>query len=625
MPRKNDDSAFMWTVLFLAVMAGMVWRQQSAISQRRLMTWTERPVTAAGVMIQAAYPRLAAHSTSLRKVCLHTSMDTFIRCANRLRPWVLWFALLSALLALQPLLARRFGSARHWRFEALIAAAMIAGTGGCGLGLAMPQAWPWPALWLGWAWAAINAAAGLCFLALAIRAYRGGSFRLQHGPAFRPPAVKAGPAITVGRVDPGILPGHARWLAGCGGDIRIPFDRLSCGITILGEKGAGKTRLLFAIHDAIRAQYPNIPILIHDPKCEWFRTYFDPTTDLFFAPHFKGTAAWTLWNDFRRVPELRHELLSTSVYAHQDREDTFWMDQAVDLLHQASGFGTVSQAAGYLGDIPHEHPDDKFLLSVFGTAKLGFLDLAKVEKMSAIAGSPPRCIDDFLRWPSRIILLDNPACASEQRGAFSLFLSAFLLRALSLPDVPVGTLRAVAIIDEALTFSLPPDVDRRIYALCRSKGVCIVAGAQRLPDRQQHERGEWRNAEYTFAMKCVDQDTQRDLSKRAGSLLFERMTKSTTTSPSERAAGPSYTKGEQDVSQEAIPPEHFGRLAPREFALFHDRGIVTGRTVDVAREQRDIALPAYDLREDARQMSIGLMNHAARTAQEAKGGQETWA
>ena len=238
--------------------------------------------------------------------------------------------------------------------------------------------------------------------------------------------------------------------------------------------------------------------------------------------------------------------------------------------------------------------------------------------MSTVAGSPARSVDDFLRWPGRIILLNNPACASEQRGAFSLFLSAFLLRALSMPDVPVGTLRAVAIIDEALTFSLPPDVDRRIYALCRSKGVCIVAGAQRLPDRQQHERGQWRNAEYTLAMKCVDQDTQRDLSKRAGSLLFQRMTKSTTTSSSERAAGPSFTRGEQDVSQEAIPPEHFGRLAPREFALFHDRGIVTGRTVDVAREQRDIVLPAYDLREDARQMSIGLIAQAAEDAQEAK-------
>jgi hypothetical protein len=426
---------------------------------------------------------------------------------------------------------------------------------------------------------------------------------------------KACPGFTVGRVDPGIMPGHSRWLATGGGDILLPFDRLSCGLTILGEKGAGKSRLLFAIHDAIRKRHPDVPILIHDPKSEWFRTYYDPKTDLFFAPHFKGTAAWSLWQDFREAPELRHELLSTCVYAHQDRDETFWMDQAVDLLHQAAGFKTLDEAVEYLEDIPHQHPEDKFLLSVFGTAKLGFLDLAKTELMSSIAGPEPRSIDDFLGQKGRIILLNNPSCASEQKGAFSLFLSAFLLRALSMPDVPEGTLRAVAIIDEALTFNLPPDVDRRIYTLCRSKGVCIVAGAQRLPDRQRSERGEWRTAEHTFAMKCVDQDTQRALTGKAGSLLFRRMAKSTTSSA--RQQGPSYTESEQDLRREAIPPEHFGRLSPREFVLFHDQGIVTGRTVDVGREQRGIALPRYDLREDVRRISMQLI--AGMPAQEKDG------
>ena len=210
---------------------------------------------------------------------------------------------------------------------------------------------------------------------------------------------------------------------------------------------------------------------------------------------------------------------------------------------------------------------------MFGTARLGFLDLVKVERMSSLSGPDARSIDDFLRWPGRIFLLNNPSCASEQKGAFSLFLSAFLLRALSLPDVPAGTLRAVAIIDEALTFNLPPDVDRRIHTLCRSKGVCIVAGAQRLPAREQHERGEWRNAEYAFAMKCVDQDTQRELSRRAGSLLFRRMAKSTTTSPAKHGSGSSRTTSEQDARQEAVPPEHFGRLAPREFAASYGNSV----------------------------------------------------
>jgi hypothetical protein len=121
-------------------------------------------------------------------------------------------------------------------------------------------------------------------------------------------------------------------------------------------------------------------------------------------------------------------------------------------------------------------------------------------------------------------------------------------------------------------------------------------------------------------MKCVDQDTQRELSKRAGSVHYQSMAKSTTTAPSQRAQGPSYTNSEHDMSHDAIPPEHFGRLAPREFALFHDQGIVTGRTVDVPREQRDIALPAYDRRDDVRRISMQLMS---KPNEGGRGGQ--WA
>ena len=618
MARKNDGSV-VGVAIFLVVMAGMVLHQQSATIQRRLMTWTETPETAVGVMARAAYPRLAVHSARFQQLCMYTAMNIFISLANQLRPFVPWFVLLSTLGGVLPLLTRRFGPARYWKFESLIAAAMITGTGGCGLGLAMPAAWPWPLFWLpGGILAAFNAATGIWFMALAAQVYRG-PLRLQYGPSFRPPAVQAAPAINLGRVDSDILPRHARWLAVSGGDIKIPYDQLSCGITVLGEKGAGKSRLLFAIHDAIRGKYPKVPILIHDPKCEWYRTYYDPRTDLFFAPHYKGTVAWAMWRDFNRVPELRKELLTTCVQAHQDHDDTFWMDQALVLLDEASGCGTFDEAVAHMSKIPKQHPHDKFQLSVFGTAKLGFLDLAKVEGMSAIADAPARSIDDFLRPEGqRIILYNNPACASEQKGGINMFLTAFLLRALSLPDVPLGTLRAVAIIDEALTFNLPPKLEETIHKLCRSKGVCIVAGAQRLPDPQLDERGAWRNAEYTVAMKCIDQSTQRDLSKRAGTLLFRRATQSTTT-PSSGEAGPSCTKGEQDVSQEAIPPEHFGRLAPRQFALFHNQGIVTGKTVNVAREQREIPLPKYDERVDVRRLSTALTACSAEKTKEPGG------
>jgi hypothetical protein len=68
-----------------------------------------------------------------------------------------------------------------------------------------------------------------------------------------------------------------------------------------------------------------------------------------------------------------------------------------------------------------------------------------------------------------------------------------------------------------------------------------------------------------------------------------------------------------------MPPEHFGRLAPRQFVLFHNQGIVTGKTGDVTREQRDMLLPEYDEREDVRKLSMALIACSAEKTKEPGG------
>lgn len=531
------------------------------------------------------------------------ALDGCVRMANRVRPMAPFFFTFSWLLGLYPLLSRRIGTARHWRREGLVLASAWMGAVGLGLAAGTPSSWHSVAIVLSGVLTFLNLAAALVFAGLAV-GRPPAKKQLEHGPSFCAPRVE-GSAIFIGDAEPRIMPGHVRWLAGPAGSIGIPLSRLSCGLTVIGEKGSGKSRLLFRIHDAIRKLHPTVPILIHDPKGEWYRTYYNAERDLYFAPHFKGSAAWALWRDFAKAPELRHELLSATVNAHPDPNGTFWMDQAVSLLESSLSGDSFISAVQYLAKFPREHADDKFALSLFGTARLGFLDLAKVELMAATlgAGLTARSIDEFLRWPGRIFLLNDPSCASQQHGPFSLFLTAFLLRALSMPDVPAGTLRAVAIIDEALTFNLPPDVDRRIYALCRSKGICIVAGAQRLPDVRRGERGEWETAEYTVAMKVLNQESQQALSRRAGTVFFKQRT----ASESRAESGSSRTESEQDLRFDAVPPEHFGRLSPREFVLFHDRGLVTGRTLQASNAQRDLPTPEYDVREDVRKLSVELL------------------
>jgi hypothetical protein len=591
----EDDGPFFLGIAVLALLVLSVARaavSPTSALYARFDVRTEAPLTVMGARSTTA----AAGGTAF----VHIASNLLLAAANRSRPAAGLFAVLCLLIGFYPYAVSRYGHIAVWSTEAIACASIVTGVAGLGAALATPLSWPRAVQVLVLLIATANLlAAVVCALVIAQRDQE--RRVLEHGPTFVSPET-AGPSILIGRVEPSILPGHARWLARQGGEIRIPFDRLSRGITILGEKGSGKSRLLFAIHDAIRAQHPDVPILIHDPKGEWYRTYYDSSTDRYFAPHFKDSCNWNVWKDFHNIPELRHALITAAVHAHPGSE-SFWMDQAVDMLESAASHEEFDDAVAYLSSIPRSRPDDRFLLSVFGSARLGFLDLAKAQLMGGTKHG--LSIDDYLKFPGRILLLNDPSCADQQRGVFSLFLTAFLLRALSMPDVPAGTLRAVAIIDEALTFHLPPDVDRRIYSLCRSKGLCIIAGAQRLPDRHNGERGEWQNAEYTFAMKVIHQESQAALSKRAGTLLFRLKKQSKST----HLVGSSTNESEQDIRQEAIPPEHFGRLDPRQFVLFHDRGIVTGETVDVRREQRDPQMPIFDslnkVLEISREMMLG--------------------
>lgn len=527
------------------------------------------------------------------------------RCVMSMNGWEhLWpiFLLLSAggLILLGAIATRRVNLPEPFIY--LVPAAYILVANG-GLAATMPN-WEIAALrYVGLSYAGAQVFGSLFVLLGYLVGRPRGKRKLKYGPPFLLPATSSGAAprreegIVAGTVEKKLLPEDTAIEGTASGDVVIPFDRISCSVTILGEKGSGKSRLLFRFHDAIRKKYPNVPMLIHDPKGEWFRTFYNPAEDLIFAPHFVGSTHWSIWTDFGRIPEICHELIATSVYAHDAKADTFWMDSAIRLLRSVAHYPTLDEARLKLDQLRSKNAVDKTWLSIYQVAQLGLEDITKVELPPPSENGKTTLtmsIDDYLNWPGRIFLLNDPSCSTEQKGAFSLFLSAFMLRALSREDLPAGELRAVAIIDEALTFNLPPDVDRRIYAMCRSKGLSVIAGAQRLPAGKLHERGEWATPEFLFGMKVISQETQLSLSRRAGEVRLSEVRKGR----SQSGNRVSVSEIEQSEKVDAIPPEHFARLAPRKFVLFHDRGLVTGSTAPVEHAQRNIPMPKYDRRQD---------------------------
>jgi hypothetical protein len=430
--------------------------------------------------------------------------------------------------------------------------------------------------------------AGIIVLVAIVNFFRGTPKILKRAIAVRPPALKEGElSIVVGDPAPDLVPADVRELQppqNPEAKIVLPASLLTRGISILGDPGSGKSRLMRQIHDQLWHLYPDVPILIHDPKGEWLRTYYNPECDLIFAPYDKRTVGWDIFSDLKKHPQLLSSIVATAVSQHhgRDSDNLFWIDSATAMIQEQLELSKdVNDFRGRLAQWRKDHADEKTSLSIFSSARQAIKDLATIDLVKG-SGSP-KMMDDFLKHKGRIFLLNSPTQSKEQGGPFAIFLSAFTLSCLSLPDT--GTPRAAAIIDEALFFNLPRDVEQALTAQARSKGLIIVAGSQWIP---REEKRLLTRAEFTFGMKVGDLATSKILSDHAGEAIYdERVTSqhsgredSTTTSMQERA-------------RRLMPPELFRTLPNRGFILFHSAGMVPGWTPFVSGDQRE-NIPAFE-------------------------------
>ncbi|MDD5688539.1 MAG: type IV secretion system DNA-binding domain-containing protein [Elusimicrobia bacterium] len=419
---------------------------------------------------------------------------------------------------------------------------------------------------------------------------------LKHGPVFIPTGDTNG--IKVGNFSRDVLPEHIREFAKHSTKpLILPFNRLSRGVTILGDMGSGKSRLMKAIHDGIREKYPKIPILIHDPKGEWLRTLYNPDTDIIFAPYDTRSIGWKMWEDFKIHPELKYSVISTAVESHHsgNTTDRFWSDSAIVLLKDAATFDTIDETKMWLIKKREKAGDDKAFQGKYATALIGFRDIVTIELLAQNTPGGKR-IDDLLQHPGRIFLLNNATSSAEQHGSLALMLSAFLLRAISLPDVSEDELRAAVFIDEALTFHLPADIERSVYNQSRSKGLSIIASGQRLPDKTHGEQGAWANqAAHIFGMRTSSMETRTSLSQRLGNMMYDEKQESV----SQGENNSSKTSSDIQRQHAALAPEDFGKLKNREFILFHENGVAPGRVIEVPMNQIDsIQTSCYNKRND---------------------------
>lgn len=383
--------------------------------------------------------------------------------------------------------------------------------------------------------------------------------------------------------------------------LKIPYSRLSRTTTILGNMGSGKSRLMGLIESDIRKKYPNIPILIHDPKGEWLRTLYNPKTDLIFAPFDKRTFKWDIWKEFTESPYLKNNIIATAVENHlSNHDEQFWADSAKKLLKQALAQPSLEQAKYDLQKQKDLNSDNKTFLSSYSNAILAFEDIVAIQNSKA---SKSYSVKDLLNHKGRIFLLNNPATAEEQKGSLALMLSALMLECISMPDVQEKNLRILMLIDEALTFRLPKAIDQAVYTQCRSKGLAIVASSQRLPDKYKGEFAGWATSpNQLIAMRVEEQETKRILSDKIGIITYDELQESETSSKAN-----STTQSYVERSHRLLNPEDFSRLENRELIFFDETSLSVGKVLDFNLEQnQNINMLEYDERDDIIDFMNGL-------------------
>lgn len=447
--------------------------------------------------------------------------------------------------------------------------------------------------WIRWPSVVILAIAIVVYLGLFRALFFGKrTSSLKRGITIRPLRVyEDEQEIVVGTFHSGLLPTDVQQFAQAEvhAKISLPTSLLTSGISILGDPGSGKSRLMRRLHDELRRLYPEIPVLIHDPKGEWLRTYYDPATDLIFAPNDKRSASWDIFAEIKNNPQLISSIVATAVNQHHGGAsgDVYWINSAVALIKEQleTSSGLMVLQEGLL-KWRAAHSTDKTALSAYGSARPAIKDLATI----ALAGGDGRKLTmaQFLNHRGRIFLLNNPLQAEEQSGAFAIFLSTFMLSCLSQPDTSKP--RAVAIIDEALTFHLPAAIEQAVGAQSRSKGLITITGAQWIP---KDERRLLTRAEFIFGMKVGDLATAKTLSELVGHTIYDEETSSTTSGTSSKDSHSSTSKSQQERKREVVPPESFRSLPTRAFILLHQAGIAPGFASAVNGGQND-AVAAFD-------------------------------
>jgi hypothetical protein len=320
-------------------------------------------------------------------------------------------------------------------------------------------------------------------------------------------------------------------------DLMLSPKEFTRGSLAIGQMGAGKTEFLFTIAAQNRKFEYFQRMLFHDVKGDITEKFYRKRKDVILNPFDKRAAVW----DFMGESSYGAVEIFFNAYmaAVQGKTRDFFSGSAKDR------FMTLIKEVFFL-EIPSAKKWEKFMSSldsyfaeVAAMEKSSEKDVAQTLKLQIqffrlqhwliLKGAERFTIKDyFAKKGVSIFMLNNPEYAESLNPYFSGFIAAFTAILAAKPESKNDyTLLGL---DEYLTFVevLPDTTIKQLHTLIRSKGGCLMAMIQYLPERSGDKnlhQALMNSAAWIFAFETMDNYTFSELKKNVGKATYQKVTK----------------------------------------------------------------------------------------------------
>lgn len=300
-------------------------------------------------------------------------------------------------------------------------------------------------------------------------------------------------------------------------------------ILVLGGMGSGKTEWILSVATQ-REQFHRQ--LFHDTKGDFTQKLYDQNTDFIFNPYDERSVVWDIWSEMET-----NETLATAFFKNfmraSTKEDDFWSAKSSDVLAelalQVHDDESISKNQKWLelaSVIEHwiekvNDGSDNTKKSLSNTVEMA-KDLCYLMAYRSHCGAKQFTIAEWLKTNSRLFLLNNSAYAEKLTPLFSGFTAVLTSILLSKADTKEDL--TLMILDEFFALKFDEVTRSNLLTQVRSKGGCLIIGAQYMPLKDKAELQQIDSSRYAMILFQInDGETIKHITALFGNVEFMRV------------------------------------------------------------------------------------------------------